>query len=322
MPAVDLHNSKTSRSEAVNTLSAECFSVDLRRSASELLAIAARHGLALEPIKFGLLHPRYVAYDMAVRRLINPNNRSISVASGAAGAGAARLLLATDATRMFFIDEHSISAKAVKHALTLLNWDRADLKSSDYLQHKFSFGYCPQYNDPKSSGKNLLSELSAVGVQKLRADGSSNIVVSELDGVTSIEFAWRYPGSSRTKQRRIDCLVADLMEPETYLPRINSLSKKKLDGYYQCASFELMNVVDCYLPQIATIMAPNSHLILDTRRNDLGIGRCFSVIAALNRTERSWEDLFNNPEGAALKRVFERKLEYYGQAYRVLKFKD
>jgi hypothetical protein len=322
MLAVNLHNSKKSHSSATSTLAAECFSVDLRRSASELLTIADKHGLALEPIKFGLLHPRFVAYDMAVRRLVNPDNRSFIVASGAAGAGASRLLLATDATRMFFIDERGVSAKAIQKALTQDNWDRADPKSLDYIQHKFNFGFCPQYNQPNSSARNLLTELSAVGVQKLRPDGGSNISVSELDGVISIEFAWRYPGSSRTKQRRIDCLVADLTEPKTYLPRIAALSNKKLDAYYQCASFELLNVAEWYLPQISRQMAPRSHLILDTRQNNLGLGKEFRLNSALNRTERGFEDLFDSPVGATLKRAFQQKLKYYGQAYRVLKFKD
>jgi hypothetical protein len=290
----------------------------LKDNRAHLIELAARLSLPLAPVESGLLHPKYIAFDMMVRRLVNPMHQSLTLVHGAAGASMARPLLATDATRMICLDQNPVCPTTLLNTLKKNNWNRADKESVHYLEHKFTYGYCPAYNSARSAARNVLTEIAALGIEPQFQNGQSSIHVSGNKALSSITFEWTYPGQSRPKLRKVHFVQADLTEPETYQAILKKLTCGKIQAYYQCATFDLLRVADQYLPAMTSLMSAGGHIIADTREN-MGLGGSISLKSALKGTKRDWTDCFELPEGKNVKLAHNRYLKFYGQAYKVFR---
>ncbi|MBU0671615.1 MAG: hypothetical protein KJ732_01150, partial [Candidatus Margulisbacteria bacterium] len=156
----------------------------------------------------GLLGREFVAYDNAIRRIINPRHRDKTGLYSCAGADISNFLLSTDATVAYFVDLASPRVSELQRILTQ-EWDRPET-SEDYAPYKFRRGYARalslgmDYIEPK-----IITELKCLGVERYRPDGSQNINFAENpDGRVTISFDWAY-GSQQAKTYSITYIKAD-----------------------------------------------------------------------------------------------------------------
>ncbi len=267
----------------------------------------------LPAFKNGLLSERYLNFDLKLRALINPEGRKTTFLQGAAGAGAARILLATDATTIYFVDHLGISLKALEQALKSKNWHSKNKDVKLYKEQKFKYGFALAERNDRAVAHSLLCELFCIGVEHNPGQGDQIVVVKDSNtGAVEIKFKWGYPGKS-ARERKIIYINSDIAESDQHIKIISQNHPRGIDGYYQQASYELLNIGYWYLPSILDLLKPGADLLVDTRMND-GSSRAFSLRKVRNATERSIIDSLTGADYEELRRITRKDLAYYGQA--------
>ncbi|MBZ0165554.1 MAG: hypothetical protein K8I00_02020, partial [Candidatus Omnitrophica bacterium] len=164
-----------------------------------------------------LLHPSTVGYNMAVKEVVNPNDRPLVGAYGASGSGIYQYLLATNAVTSYFVERHILSYDRLKALLD--RYDRptqADREAvAEYVKHSYLFGFgkspherIQRLNKDYLSARNVMENLRALGLRKeditierVRSyQDASGQIVGFGRPLVRIRFPWRHPGSTVTKE--------------------------------------------------------------------------------------------------------------------------
>lgn len=272
--------------------------------------------LDLRPIESGLLNPRFVRYDMEIKKLVNPNDLNSVWLQGAAGGGIARILLSTNATRIYFIESTKIDTDRLSTLVDPAQNIKKLKYQKEYLQQKYNFGFSLMAGSPRLLAEDFYVELMALGVPLVSAEGKENIRITNdsKSNLVHIDFKWGY-GDQKPKQRRVTYIEADLLEPETYLPQICQKEKTGINGFYQMASYEILNVSHLYLPKVAELICSGGYVLIDPRQN-FNFKQPYRFKQLLQKDARKIIDPFSNQQFAVIRNLFNRQLKYYGQAVR------
>ncbi len=284
-----------------------CFSGALRKLASTSTQIPL-----LPVVINGLLSERFVAHDLDIKQLVNPDDKELVYVYGASGGCAARFLLSTNASIGYFIDHSGISASTLTQALEQADWSSHPQRKL-YRDHKSEFGFSLAPDRPRQLAKDLLLELHDLGVRHgINLREQIKVTLQPDDQTTTIEFKWAFPGG-RVRARKIVFIHADLLDSQRHLHILDRRHPKGLDGYYQMASYNLLNAASRYLPALMQRIKPGGFMLLDTRQQH---GGEYSLKKAIEISARTTSDVLRSAEHPALTARFKNELRYYGQAVR------
>ncbi|MFH1846136.1 MAG: helix-turn-helix domain-containing protein [Candidatus Omnitrophota bacterium] len=218
-------------------------------------------------VKAGLLHELYVEHDMAVKEIVNPDNKPLTVVYGGAGADISNFLLSTNAIKAFFVDKVEIDIERIQK-LKYESWDKLEQlieqvkteEGESYRAYKERFGYGITWGETEEEKKDLelliLFELKAIGVNK------NSIRIRNNKGFPEIKFKWTYLNGVQ-KQYSITFINTAIDEPEKYPKLLQDVLKKKIDIYYQRAGNYIASNYEKFLPLIASKLKAGGFLITD-----------------------------------------------------------
>ena len=233
-------------------------------SDAELLKHAEEFGVDLRPAKAGLLHPLYVAHDMAVKSVVNPHSQPKKALYKGAGADVSNFLLSTNATEADFVSDYGQVTIEELGSLSDIRPDDAEFKRNyrDYSDTKYYYGFGvigkDQNNRPSllsssfGNARALAIELHAMGV-----DLKSVRIFKDARGYPSIAFDWAYLGD-QPKTRMIHFL--DVSNYHRAL-RHNS----PYDFYYRRAGLAIakLDYIEQQIRRIYKWIKPGGFLITD-----------------------------------------------------------
>ncbi|MDP2946145.1 MAG: hypothetical protein Q8N61_01670, partial [bacterium] len=196
--------------------------------------------LDTRPIEYGLRSAHYVKYDMAIKEIANPHNEDKIALSGGAGHDWASLILSTNATEVYFVDQTPLYIQKLEWLLGFWDKLKEDRLIRDYieLEKYWNHGVIKVEKDwnhrkgvavMKDIEYKLLIHLQAMGVKKEDIE-----LIKNLDGTVTIKFKWQYTGQ-RAKVYSITYIQADITKPNKYPQRLKEVLRKGIDIYYQKA---------------------------------------------------------------------------------------
>ncbi|MFA5320463.1 MAG: hypothetical protein WC418_04700, partial [Candidatus Omnitrophota bacterium] len=198
--------------------------------------IAGTLGIVIAPFSedvYRLLHPLYVAYDMAVKRQINPSSRRTNGIYYGAGVDVSNFLLSTNAAHGDFIAYYN-SALTVQELENIRHYDMngrsedQSEKQNDYLKWKsrLGFGAGKRLEKKEDIAANLALELKMLGVDLSRVSAGK-----DSRDCPEIRFYWAYPGEMEREYR---VSFIDKSEVEN-----TEVLYGTYDVYYQKAGMEI-----------------------------------------------------------------------------------
>ncbi|RKY41225.1 MAG: hypothetical protein DRP85_06940 [Candidatus Makaraimicrobium thalassicum] len=219
------------------------------------------------PVDAGLLHKAHVKYDMAVKRVVNPDDKPLRALYGAAGADVSNFLLSTNASEGYFVSFYrgvfrQLSEKHLKRCFQGKDPDKYIKKHLDRDRYKGKFlgGFANSAtfdSNPRTIVAALAFELRSMGVD-LRT-----VQVDSDHGYPRITFRWGYKGAEE-QIRAITFVNADVRRPEEYQ---DLLEGKEIDVYYQRAGNELAEEYskgkDGYIYVMNSHLKPGGYFITD-----------------------------------------------------------
>ncbi len=229
-------------------------------------AIAGTLGMDISPLTddlYRLLHPLYVAYDLAVKRQINPSSRRINGLYYGAGVDISNFLLSTNAAHGDFIAYYHKTLNAgslekMRQAEQAVSSGRYGENQQDYMKWKsrLGFGAGKRLEREEDIVNNLALELRMLGV-----DFSSLRVGKDRRGCPEISFRWTYPGEEE-KEYSISFIDKSGVEDTESLYDL-------YDVYYQRAGMEIafgylsMEGEPSFLLKVYEHMSPGSCFVTD-----------------------------------------------------------
>ncbi|MCK5450522.1 MAG: hypothetical protein KAI70_02005, partial [Candidatus Omnitrophica bacterium] len=231
------------------------------KSDTNILRGESKKSIDHRSVKAGLLHKAHVEYDMAVKEVVNPDDKPSVAVYGAAGMDVSNFLLSTNVTESYFISKYyRIDEEELKicfeggRAEKYCDWY---LEKEDYSEkQRRGYAYVRTLWDRQTIVAALVFELKAMGVDINKVQVDSN------EGKPRIKFKWNYSGCNE-REYSITFVDADITKPETY---IEALKNKKIGIYYQRASMEVAGTYeeeDCFLYFINSIMRKNGFYVTD-----------------------------------------------------------
>ncbi len=252
----------------------------------ERMQLADALGLDLRPIDAGLLDAVYVGHAMAMKRVVNPDDRPLVALNGGSGADASSLLLSTNARRSYFVDQTKVKADDLRAALS--KWNQLGDLTREYRRQKFLFGHA--VSSPAgliSPAQKFLGELQAIGVRK------DSIRIHSDSGAATVTFRWAYPGL-REKRYSITLIQANVVESELYPDVLKKALARKIDIYYQRAPWDMASWYPRFLPELAASVREGGFLMTDDTNYDGSVYESRSFQAPLQdlgfASERSFSD--------------------------------
>ncbi len=218
-------------------------------------------GVDVRPVGFGLLDASYVAYDMEICRMANPDHRELVGVYGGAGVDASNFFLSTDATKAYFVDRQALSPEMLnywKQHWEALNVNRFNNDEED--RTKYILGYSTVTDNAargiSEAEAKILLELKALGVDPgtLEIGGEGNEIW--------IEFMWGYQDREPVK-RRITFINADITRPEEYPAVLQKQLISGIDIYFQRAGLAIPVSYDEFIPVIAGAMRQGGYFLTD-----------------------------------------------------------
>lgn len=208
------------------------------------------------------------AYFRSLARTVNPFGRDFRVLYGCSGADATSVLQSTDATTLFFADLTEVAIEDFGKALAMLKDEASIQKIKEELERDSNFlSYRMRFSGAESqmTGKKLfmpglpvklLLDLHGIGVDlkqvKLRA---------LEDGAVQIDFPWQYHGQKDLKMRSITYVRADITNPETYPPTLQSALEDGIDAFFMKGAFFAPREYPRFLPGIARALNESGWLM-------------------------------------------------------------
>jgi len=195
-----------------------------------------------------VLHPWFVEYNRALRKLINPQGRKFTVAVGFPGADVANLWLATGFTKAYWIHSgmEEISREKFIEALSL--WDK--LKSDgEYFAVKFRLGWNGSRKADDHTAVHIIEELKAMGAVKVHLNDQKK---------ESLELFFLLPGDEEYRSIEfIDSPITDMS--------LNVFNKlfNQLDAYYEKAAVGWTSRVPRRFKAYAEWLKPGGVMVLN-----------------------------------------------------------
>ena len=212
------------------------------------------------PVANGLLAECYVGYDHVVKKVVNPDNKSLVGIYAAAGIDVANFLLSTNCASGYFIDIEIAELDTLQEALR--KWGSTPA-SEDYKKKKYSQGY-GVFGDtyakvePRDFRANtLIEELRALGVKKedVRID-------QDEYGRPRVRFTWAYMGDV-PKERTITFIKTRIDRPERYPQDLRKVLEAGVDIYYQHAGMVIPIRYEKFMGGIASAIKEGGFLVMD-----------------------------------------------------------
>ncbi|MFA5499743.1 MAG: methyltransferase domain-containing protein, partial [Candidatus Omnitrophota bacterium] len=207
--------------------------------------------------KQDILHPAYVAYNMAQKDIINPDNKPLRAVYAGAGYDVTNLLQSTNARTACFVSDYSI-----------LSWNEfAMLEKEDYLRggykndldetyshDKYDFGYIggdlikhkerafDKYEHGNTFAKSLSvrKQMIAQLAYELHSLGVTKVKVDMYKERPRITFRWAYQGASE-EEYSITFVTADITKPGKYPEALRNFLEEGIDVYFQKAGERIAN---------------------------------------------------------------------------------
>ena len=231
----------------------------------KLVELSRRLGLDPRPVEYKFLHPFYIAHDMAVKKIVNPESLPFNALYFGAGVDVVNLLLSTNAVQADFVSAYNgglTKDRLDKLSDLDINTDAQNRKKAfDYRGSKYQAGYGVglYVEDAEDYIIYLSTELEALGV-----DRSMIIADTDSRGYPRIAFDWAYPGEKPRK--RYVCFIdsRDILQDRgiRYLGAY--------DLYYQRASVELAAGYvekrlrkNSYIRDVYARVKPGGYLVTD-----------------------------------------------------------
>lgn len=234
------------------------------------MGIAEKLGIDMRPVRSGLLGIAHVGYDMALKEIVNSGNKDTIVVSGGAGSNWADVILSSNASEAYFIDQQAFKKEALEEALS--GWDALGKSEEDvlFLEQRREKGYTlsrPRGAQAiKGVERKFLLELKCMGVQHSRADGSPNIIVrDEADGTLVVRFEWQYKGAKNPKEYSVVFLTADITDPVSYPESLKRMLARGFDYYYQRAGYLIAGRYPEFIGAITAGLKDNGYIVSDDR---------------------------------------------------------
>ncbi|MBI4355731.1 MAG: HEAT repeat domain-containing protein [Candidatus Omnitrophica bacterium] len=225
------------------------------------LQIAELLDLDVPPVVNDLLDVAYVGHDMAVKAVVNPDNKPLVAVYGAAGTDISNFLLSTNATEAYFLDIAYDDTLPDKLQKSLQQWDTIQLRDR-YVKHKQSVGHgtFPRFVFWNMDGA-IIQELKAMGVDR------QTIALNTLPGnYAQLRFTWTYPGTTRKKQYTVTFIPThlDILDLPNETPQqLKTVLRQGIDLYYQRAALSLPESYDHFMPQIGAALKIGGYCLTD-----------------------------------------------------------
>ncbi|MEA3489429.1 MAG: hypothetical protein U9R44_03680 [Candidatus Omnitrophota bacterium] len=223
------------------------------------------------PVDASLLHEAYVKHDMAVKSIVNPDNKPLVAVYGAAGGDISNFLLSTNATEAYFISEYSwrftrLSPKDLKKCFESKDPDKyidRYLRRDLYFE-KFYTGFTNKaaLDEKRKNVAAIAYELKAMGVdlKKVRVEA---VRAGRFRRYPKITFSWKYKNAQK-QDYSIVFIDADITKPEQYKEILNG---KSIDLYYQKAgnkiALDYNKAENSFIRVINNYLKPGGYFITD-----------------------------------------------------------
>jgi hypothetical protein len=191
------------------------------------------------PLPTELFKEKFLNYNAAVKRLINPHDKPLTAIYGAGGVGIADFLTSLNSQNGYFINlsYHGMNKNDIEYffqnrSAGLSNdwtaWER------DYRLDKFEMGYTERsFLACRDHMLHALAvELESMGIALSQVRVSETMINGQICPV--ISFPWSYDGKNR-KNYSITFVRADILKPEQYQHILDA----KIDIYYQRAAMSV-----------------------------------------------------------------------------------
>ncbi|MBF0217809.1 MAG: hypothetical protein HQL30_12555, partial [Candidatus Omnitrophica bacterium] len=215
----------------------------------------------LPMVQNGLMDKLFAGYKMAMKAVINPDDRDIAGLYGGAGADVSGFFLLTNAAHGNFVGLETLNMEVLKELVKGEWWERhAEEDMRNYLGQKMSFGY-----GSAAQGGMVSVEAKVALELKLMGVDPKTIKFGRGRNANTISFDWKYHPSSPgpAKKRTLTFISADMRKPEEYPAQLRRL-KKKVDVYLEQAAREMPMSYGSYLPEIAAYLTDGGVVALDT----------------------------------------------------------
>jgi tetratricopeptide (TPR) repeat protein len=229
-------------------------------------------GVDIRPVRFGLLDPLYVAYDMAVKNVVNPFNQEKSALYKAAGADVSAFLLSTNAANADFESFYYGLSRSDLEKLKVFDKVFTSPEEKIFIIElkllKFFDGYTPSplldWTDSDfyklfSCNDKIIMNLG-VELRSLGVDLSNIRVDSDFRGYPRITFHWTYHNAN-LREYSITFLDAWNKEP----------IYKEYDIYYQKAAmdvtfaYKMSDKRPNFIQRVHVMLNPEGCFITDDR---------------------------------------------------------
>jgi hypothetical protein len=199
------------------------------------------------------------AYFRALKKIVNPEGRSLSVIYGCSGADCISVMLATDAEDFTFVDLTPIAYHEFERALSQLKnqFFEGEIIARLEQSQKFvsrqvtnggaSSAYCDGKHKMEDLALKFLFGLKGVGVDLDKVELTSN---QNGKGIR-VDFPWQYHGATLSRKRSVTFVTADITQPEEYPSFLKEKLEKGFDIFYMKASFLVPRYYPQFLPYIA-----------------------------------------------------------------------
>lgn len=214
-------------------------------------------GVDTRPVKARLLHSAYVAYDMAQKEVINPDNKPLRGLYGGAGYDIGNFLLSTNARNSCFVSDYSVlrwgGLKILEDEDYLCGGYKKDI-TEEYRSNKYNFGYVGGdiikiklrkqdeyelrniFEVRAAAYKPMIAQIA----YELNSLGVKSVKVDTYNGSPKIIFRWSYYGA-REEEYSITFVDADITNPKKYPEALRAFLEENLDVYYQRAGERIAN---------------------------------------------------------------------------------
>lgn len=215
------------------------------------------------------------AYYRSLRKTVNPERADISVIYGCPGSDCTSVLLATEATELFFVDAAPVSFDLLLEMLENLKKP----EPAPYIQEKiFAEDYislrrviCGGRSQLLPGRKYSMSdrEFKLIFDLKMMAVDLTQIKISSFEEGVKIEFPWGPFESNRAKDRTLYLLTADITEPDRYPAILKERIRNGFDIVYMKASYHAPLDYPKFLPILAKGVKAGGWLMTSDRTHDM-----------------------------------------------------
>jgi hypothetical protein len=242
------------------------------------------------------------AYYRELKKMVNPDSRDITAVYGCSGPDCISVLLATDATELFFVDSTDLDVRRFQQALTDIKNEKEEVLK--FLEQEAFFRTRGLYMSSKHGHDNqkyftngieikLLFNLKSMGVDL------NKMALSSIEKGVVITFPWQYYGSSHAKLRKLTCVAADLEKPSSYPQVLQQTLEAGIDLFYLKSAGSTPLSYPQFLPTFAQALKSCGFLMTADQTQD---GEIVNPSSLLEQHQLNFKILKSN-EALALEKL-------------------